>query len=136
MEVLRKRVYGRIRANGSNVFLREDFSDLGGYDQVGRALRELRQKGRLVKLGYGLYAKARKSQLTGQPVPVEPMNVLAAESMEKLGVKVQLGKALRDYQAGQSTQIPARPIFNIGSARIQRKIGFNNISVGYERAPG
>ena len=53
----------------SNVSLRGDFIDLGGYDQVGRALRQLAQKGKILKIGYGLYAKARVSPLTGEALP-------------------------------------------------------------------
>ncbi len=52
-----------------DVFLRADFHDLGGYDQVGRALRGLIRKGRLIKLGYGLYCRAVKSPLNDEPVP-------------------------------------------------------------------
>jgi len=31
------------------------------------------KKGKLVKIGYGLYAKAKVSSLTGNIVPVEPL---------------------------------------------------------------
>ena len=55
----------------SNVSLRGDFIDLGGYDQVGRALRQLAQKGKILKIGYGLYAKARVSPLTGEALPAQ-----------------------------------------------------------------
>ena len=39
----------RIARKRSDVFLRADFKDLGGYDQVGRVLRGLVRKGRLLK---------------------------------------------------------------------------------------
>ena len=45
-------------------FVREDFLDLGDYDQVGRALRELVIRGELVRVSYGIYAKARRSIVT------------------------------------------------------------------------
>jgi Transcriptional regulator, AbiEi antitoxin len=48
----------RIDRKRGDVFLRADFEDLGGYDQVGRALRQLVRDGRLVKVGQGLYARA------------------------------------------------------------------------------
>ena len=40
-EALKTRVLKRIERKRGDVFLRSDFSDLGGYDQVGRALRQL-----------------------------------------------------------------------------------------------
>lgn len=40
-ETLEIRLSKRINRKRSNVFLRADFDDLGGYDQVGRALRQL-----------------------------------------------------------------------------------------------
>ena len=42
---LETRMMLRIARNGGDVFLRSDFRDLGGYDQVGRALRLLVNKG-------------------------------------------------------------------------------------------
>ena len=49
------------------MFLRADFDDLGGYDQVGRALRGLVQKGQLLKLGYGIYTLSLIHILTLTP---------------------------------------------------------------------
>lgn len=46
---LETRVVKRIARKRSDVFLRADFKDLGGYDQVGRVLRGLVRKGRLLK---------------------------------------------------------------------------------------
>ena len=60
-ETLEDRLLKRIDRKRGDVFLRADFEDLGGYDQVGRVLRELVRKGRLVRVGQGLYARARPS---------------------------------------------------------------------------
>jgi hypothetical protein len=49
-ESLEQRLEKRIARKRGDVFLREDFSDLGGYDQVGRALQKLVRKGELLKL--------------------------------------------------------------------------------------
>ena len=55
-ETLEARLLKRIDRKRGDVFLRADFGDLGGYDQVGRALRQLVREGRLVRIGQGLYA--------------------------------------------------------------------------------
>ncbi len=44
-ESLEARLEKRIARKRGDVFLREDFRDLGDYDQVGRALRKLVRKG-------------------------------------------------------------------------------------------
>ena len=65
---LESRVSKRIARKKANVFLRDDFKDLGDYDQVGRVLRKLATKGKIVRIGYGLYAKTKVSALTGEAV--------------------------------------------------------------------
>ena len=49
-ENLETRLMKRIDRKRGDVFLRSDFRDLGGYDQVGRVLRGLVEKGKLLKL--------------------------------------------------------------------------------------
>jgi hypothetical protein len=66
----RSRLLKRIDRKRGDVFLRADFDDLGGYDQVGRALRQFIREGRLVRVGQGLYARARPSMTSGEAVPV------------------------------------------------------------------
>lgn len=41
MMTIADRVEARIKRSKRDVFLREDFDDLGGYDQIGRALRQM-----------------------------------------------------------------------------------------------
>ncbi|MDE1152212.1 MAG: DUF6088 family protein [Micavibrio sp.] len=76
----------RISLKKYDVFLREDFTDLGGYDQVGRAIRNLMRKNILVKIGYGLYAKTKISPLDGEIVPAKSLPELAKEALQRLQV--------------------------------------------------
>jgi hypothetical protein len=124
----------RISRKQSPVLLREDFDDLGGYDQVGRALLTLTKKGKLIKIGYGLYAKARISSLTGNTVPVEPLPALAQKALDRLGVNPGPSRAAMEYAQGRSTQVPTGRLISVNK-RISRKIGYNNIAVSYERRP-
>lgn len=118
----------------ADVFLRSDFEAFGSQAQVGRALAELQSKGSLVKLGVGVYAKAKPSVLSGRPIPIKPLEVLAPEVLKKLGVQVGESRQTREYNSGGSTQVPAGIVFSIGKRRIQRKLGFNGKLVQYERA--
>ncbi len=124
----------RIARKQSAVLLREDFDDLGGYDQVGRALLALTKKGKLVKIGYGLYAKTRVSSLTGKTVPVEPLPALARNALNRLGLAALPSQAEIDYRQGRSTQVPTGRLIGVNK-RISRKIGYNNVAINYERRP-
>lgn len=115
------------------VFVRKDFDRFGGYDQVGRVLRDVIKKGLLVKAGYGLYVKARPSGITGQPVPVLSLVEIGMKALSKLGVAADLGRAAKAYMAGETTQMPMATVVNVGKARVSRKIGFGKQHVRYER---
>src|SRR3546814_3410828 len=54
------RIERQIDRSKRNVFLRADFAKLGSYDAVGRALRPVTEAGRLVQIGYGLYARSEE----------------------------------------------------------------------------
>lgn len=77
----------RILAESSEeVFVRAELASLGSAAQVGRALRSLIADGVLVRLGVGVYAKAKKSILSGAPIPIRPVTVLTL-------VRLQIKKA-------------------------------------------
>ena len=85
---LERKILNRISRMKWAVVLREDFDDLGGYDQVGRALRKLAAKGIIMKIGYGLYAKAEKSPFTGKLLPQLSLPDLAKQALERLKVEI------------------------------------------------
>ena len=128
---LEYRIVARIARKRYAVFVRDDFKDLGDYDQIGRALRNITKEGRLVRLGYGLYAKAKKSSLTGEIVPVAPLPVLAKEALARLGIQTAPSRLEQEYNAGKTTQIPTGRLIGI-KGRINRKIGYGGAYVSYE----
>ena len=128
------RVARSVAQKADAVFLRSDFERFGSAAQVGRALDFLLGKGALVRLGVGVYAKAKPSTLSGKPIPAKPLEVLAPQVLEKMGVNVQPSRLTQAYNDGLSTQIPAGIVLNIGNSRIVRKLGFNGRLVEYERA--
>lgn len=129
---LEKKIADRISRTPSSVVLREDFDDLGGYDQVGRALRLLVRKGQIVKIGYGLYAKATISALSGKPLPEKPLPKLAQEALLRLGVEIAPSSLELDYNAGRTTQVPTGRTIAV-KGRVSRKIGYLGNYVNYER---
>lgn len=128
---LESRILARIVRKKDSVFLRKDFLDLGGYDQVGRSLKHLVDKGKLVKIGYGLYSKARVSSLTGEIVPTASLPTLAKEALERLGIKIMPSEAELAYNEGRSTQIPTGRLITVKS-RVNRKISFKDTTIKYE----
>lgn len=130
--LLEDRMKRSITQRCDDVFVRAEFARFGSPAQVSRALRHLVDTGRLVKLGVGIYAKTKRSVLTGKAIPVRPVDVLAPIALEKLGVTVcqsRLGKA---YNTGETTQVPAGTVINTGKRRISRRIGFGERVVSYE----
>ena len=131
-ETVKARLEKRLARKRGDVFLREDFSNLGGYDQVGRALKGLVQKGQLAKVGYGLYARARPSQLDGTAVPTKNMQELAGEALYRIGVKTGPSRYEQAYNAGTSTQVPTGRVIGV-VGRVRRKITYNGVPLKYER---
>jgi hypothetical protein len=85
-ETLETLISKRIDRKRGDVFLRADFADLGGYDQVGRVLLQFVRQGKLLKIGSGLYTRARPSTLDGTPTPVKGLRALADEALRRLAV--------------------------------------------------
>ncbi|BBQ91624.1 DUF6088 family protein [Raoultella ornithinolytica] len=106
---IKARIQSRLKRSKRYVFTRDDFKDLAGYDQIGRALRELMKEGLLLKVGYGVYTKARQNAITGKLMPAAPGGSAAVmiEALERLNVDYRLAGATSAYNSGKSTQIPA-----------------------------
>jgi hypothetical protein len=129
--VMKQKILKRIARKRTDVFFRKDFKDLAGYDQVGRALRQLVTEGQLVKIGYGLYARAKKSPLSGKTIPNKTLPKLATEALNRLNVKVSPSKSNRDYNEGRTTQVPTGRVIGVRQ-RISRKIGYNGKYVSFQ----
>ena len=132
-QTLGSRIRDKIRKSRRMVFLRDDFAALGGYDQVGRVLRQLEVQGRLVRIGKGLYAKARPNRITGKPMLAAPggFDQAAKEALNRLGVQWEPASAEKAYQAGR-TQIPARVMVRV-KGPFHRQIAYGKYRLGIEQ---
>lgn len=129
---VKERMVRSIALRKGEVVLRTDFESMGSPSQISRALKELIVAGKIIRLGYGVYAKARPSTLSGKPVPRVSLEELAQEALEKLGVPIRLGRAQAAYVEGRTAQIPVRTTFNTGQRRISRKLTVGISTVRYE----
>jgi len=114
------------------IIMRSDFTLMGSQSQISRLLADFVSEGRLVRLGYGIFAKARISSISGKAVPREPLEVLAQEAFRRLMIEAKPGKAQKEYASGQSTQVPVQAVFDTGQRRISRKLTVGNRKVRYE----
>lgn len=131
-ETLETRLNKRLVRKRGDVFLRSDFEDLGGYDQVGRVLRQFVREGKLLRIGQGLYARAVKSPFNDQPIPPKGLSTLT-EALNRLGIETAPSRMEQDYNAGRTTQVPTGRVVAVRS-RVRRKIGYNGIALSFERA--
>ena len=122
----------RVKRSAASVFIRQDFADIGGYDQVGRILRQLVQKGLLINIGHGVYARTKLSILSGEIIPEKSLPELARQALKKLGIKIMPTKYQRLYLNGISTQVPTGRVIGV-QGRISRKIGYKEKYVSYEK---
>jgi hypothetical protein len=133
-KTLRDRVELRIAKKKGDVFLTREFADLGGEDQVLRALRGLVREGRLVRLGYGVYGRAIVSRLSGKPMLYSANGFIGAarQALTKLGVKWEPTEAERAYNEGRSSQIPLNPVVKI-KGRFSRRLSDGSTELVFER---
>lgn len=134
-KTLRERIEARIaRKRGDDVFLTREFRDLGGEDQVLRALRGLVGEKRLVRLGYGVYGRAVVSRLSGEPILYSPNGFLGAarQALNKLGVAWEPTDAEKAYNEGRSTQVPVNPVLRV-KGRFSRRLSDGKRELVLER---
>ncbi len=130
-KVLENKILERIFRKKGTVFVRADFKDLAGYDQVGRALRNLVRKEKIAKIGYGLYAKTKLSSISGKQILMMSLPGLGREAVKRLGIKVVPSKMEEEYNSGKSTQVPTGRVIGV-EGRISRKIGYQGVYVSFE----
>ena len=87
-----------------------------------------------MKIGYGLYAKARPNRITGKSMLAAKggFTQVAEEALSRLGVKWEPPQSVLDYQSG-STQIPANAEVVI-LERFNRRIGTEKFELQVARA--
>src|SRR3990167_1989110 len=105
----------RIKKMPANVVLRDDIESMGSQRQVSRCFKDLVEMGELVKIGYGIYAKAYISENLNKPVIQGGFGQICKEALTKLGIEGEPGSAEQAYNAGLSTQVPVRTFVQLKS---------------------
>ena len=126
-----EKMLGCIEKMRKNVILRKDVKRLGSSRQVSRALKTLIEDGKLVKLGYGIYAKAELSEYIDRPIISVGFTEACIETLNRLKVDWELNQATKDYNSGKSQQVPARFEVRLKS-RFRREISYGSRSLRLE----
>ena len=130
---MRETLETRIRKRGDvDVFLRAELADLGGYNQVGGALRGLVSQGKPLRIGFGLYLPGREVPGLASASCPEGLATLK-EALERISIETYPSRAVQDYNAGRTTRLLTGRVVAVRQ-RIRRKIGYVGISLSFERA--
>jgi hypothetical protein len=133
-QTLRVKIGERIARRRDDVFLTREFRDLGGEDQVLRALRGMVREGQLVRLGYGVYGRVETSQLSGRPMLAARGGFIdaARQALDKLGVEWEPTEFQQAYNEGRSTQVPVNPAVRV-KGRFSRQLRYQDTELRLER---
>lgn len=115
---LADRMRQSIRRRSGHVVLRAELAPLGSASQVSEALKTLQRDGELLRLGAGVYAKARLDESTHEVTPVVNVETLAREVARKLKAQVKDG--------GDGTLV-----LDTGDRRVSRKLALGQGTVQY-----
>ena len=134
-KTLQERIEARIARKRDDVFLPREFLDLAGERQVLRALRGLTEKGKLIRLGYGVYGRAEISRLSGQPILSARGGFIGAvrRALDKLGVAWEPTKWEQLYNEGRTTQVPVNPAVRLVKSCFARRLEYLGTEVRIER---
>jgi hypothetical protein len=105
----------RIKKIRGNVVLRQDLTDLGSYRQVSRVFKKLIDANKIIKIGAGIYAKASFSETLNKPLVQGTFGQVCKEALTRKGIQWEPGTAEQEYNAGLSTQVPARTVVRLKS---------------------
>jgi len=127
----------KIEALSSLVFTRNDLTkNRSNREQLrlNRALKAFLDEGLIIKLSYGLYAKAEQMTFPGgetKTVLRDSFESVALQALNKLGVNWEFGDAIQAYNRGETTQIPA--VFTVRlKSRFRGTISADDRSVTFE----
>jgi hypothetical protein len=87
-----------------------DFSSLGSRAAVDQALSRLARRGKLHRLGRGLYIYPHQNSLTGQ-LRMPTADAVARAFARKLGHRILLSRSYASNLLRLSTQVPAKNVY-------------------------
>jgi hypothetical protein len=130
--MIEEKMRRRIKKSKDSVFFPSDFFDLGSRTQVFYILKKLQSENTLIRVGKGIYTRARISSLTKKPIPEKSIREIAECVLRRVGIRVIPTKFEQSYNSGISTQVPTGLVIGV-NRKVARKIGFNGRFIQYEK---
>jgi len=124
------KIRDKIKRSKQSVFVPGDFTDLSGYVQILRVLKNMVDNNELIKLGQGIYVKVRKSA-DGKIRPIGYVGDMVKVALRKYGIKTLPSTAVIEYNSGISTQVPTGRVIGVDK-RVRRQIGYNGVMFQFE----
>ena len=125
------KILSYLESLSGDVVLRADIANLADPREISRALERLVERGYLEKLGYGVYAKLARSQITQTTYLKEGVLPTMRAALTKLNIRWETSPEERAYQMGRSTQIPVNPTTKLKD-RFRRQLRYRNMELRYE----
>lgn len=113
----RNQLITQINQLKGNVFTRTDLSSNKLNQEqlrLNRALNTFIEQGYILKISHGLYAKAMSMKFPNGNVKTvlqASFETVAIEALNKLNIQWEWGRAIQEYNKGETTQIPT--IFSV-----------------------
>lgn len=123
-----------IDRQSSSVVLRLELVGICSESHLNRLLKQACDEGFLIRVSKGVYVKARKSRVSGEPVPAVAggFSQLVRLVLARLGVEYVESDAWYEYQAGRSKQIPANSVLYV-ARNCSRTIEFGGMKANLIR---
>ena len=90
--------------------------------------------GPLLQVGYRLYARAQRSELSGKPIPSVPLIEIGYQALRRLGQSPKPSRAALDYMEGRTMQVPTGDRIVVSGMRVKRRIAFGPRVIEYSRS--
>lgn len=110
LALLKTRIAERVANSADDVFVPDDFSDLGPKGRVYKALSGLVSDEVLGKLGHGVYGRLRISSITNKPILATFFGTAVRQALRKLNIPFDECQARKENDAGLSTQVLANTV--------------------------
>ncbi len=127
------RVLQKLEEISGYAILRSELDDVGPRRQIDYAIAQLIKKGKLAKLGQGIFARLSPSKYTpGEYVMPGPGYIsIIREALTKMGIPWDVSKYEKMYNAEEWTQIPVRPK-TVVYKRMRRKLAYDGMEFPVE----
>lgn len=109
----RRELFNKIESMPGQVFTRQDLAATQTNQEqlrLNRALKTFLDTGIIIKLGHGLYGKAMRMDFPNGDMKIvlrDSFESVAIEALNKLGLEWEFGRAIQEYNRGETTQVPA-----------------------------